>query len=782
MAQQNISIGSVTSWQPENSSAQFNCANGKFSIQFCTDAIVRLRYTRNEFASDFSYAVIAEPQSVTLNWKEEKNLITATSSALQIIINKKTGAISFFNLEEKLLNTQDKNFAVSWIGEQVSLYNKLQDGERFIGLGEKTGNLDRRGSAYEHWNTDYFGYPTNADPLYCSTPFYIGVHADVQYGIFLDNTHRSIFNFGASNHRFASISADAGEMNYYFIGGKNVSEIIENYSHLTGKMQLPPKWSLGFQQCRYSYYPDSEVLRIAKTFREKKIPCDVIYLDIHYMDKYKCFTFDEERFAEPEKMLSELKQMGFNTTVILDPGVAEEKNYSVYDTGKERDVFVKYPDGENYTCNVWPGKSCLPDFTKEDARAWWKEQMKFYTDKGVRGFWNDMNEPASWGQRTPDLIEFDFDGRKTSHREARNVYGMQMARATYEGAQAQLKNERPFMLTRAGFSGIQRYAAVWTGDNVANDEHMLLGVRLLNSLGLAGVPFAGVDVGGFCGTTTPALFARWISIAAFSPFFRVHKMINAQSSEPWSYGEEVEDISRNYISLRYRLMPYLYSLFYKASLNGTPVVRTLALDYVHDANVYAAEFQNQFLLGDSILVCPVASNEKLVKIYLPEGEWFDLYNNKKYSAGVHVVDSPLERLPVFVKAGAIIPMQSLVQSLQEKPDDVLELHVYNGESSFNFYEDDGASYDFEKGKFSQRKISVQQNKIALSEKSGDFSSPFKRMKIYLHGFEELNEAEVNGKKIAVEKSSYRFLNPISNFDPFFLGKDSIGSCEVFVTG
>lgn len=742
------------------------CANGLLQIIFYNSQVVRLRYTPTTFGADFSYAVTLQPQPVTISAQESEHEIHLYTESVVVAISKPTGAVTFYNQQRQLLCAQDP-MGVCYIGEQVSVYHTLQNNERFIGLGEKTGNLNRRGSAYVHWNTDYFGYPENADPLYCSTPFYIGLHSGVQYGIFLDNTHRSVFNFGASNHRFSSISADAGEMNYYFIAGDNVPGIISHYTALTGRMPLPPKWSLGFQQCRYSYYPDTEVLRIANTFREKQIPCDVMYLDIHYMDAYKCFTFDKERFSQPDKMVNELKALGFQTTVILDPGVKTETGYDVYDSGNKADVFVKYADGTTYECSVWPGRSAMPDFTAPHTRQWWKEWMKFYTSKGIRGFWNDMNEPASWGQCTPDNTVFAFDGNTTTHREARNVYGMQMARSTYEGAREQLHNERPFILTRAGFSGIQRYAAVWTGDNLASDEHMLLGVRLVNSLGLSGVPFAGVDVGGFSGTTTPALFARWISVAAFSPFFRVHKMINAISSEPWSYGEEVTDIARNYISLRYRLMPYLYSLFYEASQTGVPVVRSLAMLYPHSDEVYAPDFQNQFMLGSYLLVCPCSSAQRITKVFLPEGEWYDLYNDKKYSAGIHLIEAPLERLPVFVKAGAVIPMQSLVQSLQHKPADTLEIHTYAGaDSSFVYYEDDGITFDYEKGKCLQRTLSFYQNELAVETPVGHFASAFSKAKVYAHG----SHTPAN--------DTYRFVEPISNFDPFYSGNSSPEHCKV----
>ena len=322
----------------------------------------------------------------------------------------------------------------------------------------------------------------------------------------------------------------------------------------------------------------------------------MIYIDIHYMDNYKVFTFDPVRFPEPEKMTSELKEMNFKTIVILDPGIKIEKGYPVYDEGVKKGYFIKYPDGENYSGEVWPGWSHFPDFTNPKVRDWWAEKLKFYTDKGIDGFWNDMNEPAAWGQCLPDLMEFDYDGAVTTHKQAHNIYGMQMARSTQQGAKQMNKGLRPFTLNRAAYAGIQRYTASWTGDNVASDEHMLCGVRLLNSLGLSGVAFSGYDVGGFANDASPALFAKWIILGAFSPLFRCHSMINSKSAKPWAFGEEVEEISRNYIGLRYRLLPYIYSAFYESSQTGMPVVQSLAIGHTYDAKIYEPAYQNQYYL------------------------------------------------------------------------------------------------------------------------------------------------------------------------------------------
>jgi alpha-glucosidase len=717
-----------------------------------------------------SYALVASPRGDSFSVVESKDSLELETSGTRLHISKYPIRFSFYTLEGVLINSDDPSFGTSWIGNEVTTYKTIQPDEKFIGLGEKTGNLNRRGKAYTHWNTDCFGYGVDADPLYLSTPFYIGIHSGLCYGIFMDNTHKSVVSFGASNRRCMYFSAADGGMDYYFIGACSVPEILSHYGFLTGRMELPPLWSLGFQQCRYSYYPQAEPLNVARTFREKKIPCDVIYLDIHYMDAYKVFTWHPDRFPDPAGYVKTLSEQGFHTVVILDPGVKTEKGYAPYDEALSKDLFVKFPDGEVYEGQVWPGWSAFPDFTLPQAREWWADNLQLLTRLGIDGFWNDMNEPAAWGQHLPENIEFAYEGEGATHVKARNVYGMQMARSTREGAVAHLK-KRPFVLTRAGFSGIQRYAAVWTGDNTASDEHMLLGVRLVNAMGLAGVAHAGYDVGGFAGTCTPALYARWVAIGAFSPFFRAHAMINSRDSEPWSFGEETEDIARNYITLRYKLMPYLYSSFFEAAQTGMPVQRSLAIDYTHDESIYLEAFQNQYGFGKNLLVCPAGSAKEFQKVYLPKGKWYDFFSDETYEGGRELVKELFsDTLPVYVKAGGILCMQSPLQHLGEKPEPTLMLHLYAGaDGTFDYYEDDGESFAYRNGNYYLRRLSYSESgqQLSFGEIQGNYASHFTEVKIFFHGFSGFPAVVKQGETtLAVHKEELMHMQAISDFDPF----------------
>lgn len=757
--------GSLLSYQLDTFGFYGRTESENICLEVYEEGTVRVRISKNQKFDSFHYALDSNLSQKSIDFLEKDDSIVISTGKVEVSIMKSPFRIIFRNEKGVVINEDDPSFGTAWIGEQVTTYKKLQPDEKFIGLGEKTGPLNKKGRGYQNWNTDHFGYDKETDPLYCSIPFYMGVHSGLAYGIYLNNSHKSHFNFGASNNRFSSFSADAGDMDYFFIHYDQVQDIISAYSRITGKMSLPPKWSLGYQQCRYSYYPEAEVLNTAKTFRDKEIPADVIVLDIHYMEKYKIFTWDNERFPCPETMIQKLKDLGFKVVVMCDPGIKVEKGYHTYDDGIAKDVFIKYPDGSNYEGEVWPGWCHFPDFTKEEARSWWTTQLKAYSDIGIEGFWNDMNEIATWGQSLPELIEFDFDGEKGTTRKARNIYGMMMAKSTWDAAKINLDGKRPFNLTRAGFAGIQKYAAVWTGDNVASDEHMLLGMRMLNSMGLSGVPFAGFDAGGFIGNASEDLFARWISMAAFTPFFRGHSNVNTKSSEPWTHGEHTEEISKNYISLRYRLMPYLYSAFYEASENGSPINRSLAIDYTHDDNIYKEAYENEFLFGGSILVAPVSSEKEIEKIYLPDGQWYDLFTDDIYAGHKEtLIECPVEKLPVFAKASAIIPLQSQVYSNQEKPNAQLEIHLYKGSeaNTYLYYEDDGESYAFESGACYKRSISYDPKKEQLhfGATYGTFQSNFEEIKLYFHGFED---AEL--QKLSTQSEDYHFIQPLSNFDP-----------------
>ncbi|MBM3918353.1 MAG: glycoside hydrolase family 31 [Sphingomonadales bacterium] len=738
--------------------------------------IIRLRAgeKNTEWLDGADYALVDQKtRSVPAGrWVEEDKIMTFTTLELRVEVRLNPISLRLFNRSDCMLSTDAEDLGMGKMGNTWYYYRNLPIEEKNIGLGEKTGTTLRRGQRFVHWNTDAFMYGADADPLYVSTPFFMGVLDGGTYGLFLNSYGRTVFDFGAGDARHSCVQNDRGGLDLFFMVGDTPADVLRSYMQLTGLPPLPPRWGLGYQQCRYSYYPDRRALSVASTFRAKKIPCDVLYLDIHYMDQYKVFTWSEHDFPDPSGFVDQLRGMNFRTVVILDPGIKVDPNYPVYQRGLANDVFVCYPNGQAYSGDVWPGTCHFPDFTKPETRRWWGEEIRILTLIGISGYWNDMNEPATWGKHLPDTLIFDLEGQHGTHLDAHNVYGMQMARATAEGVRRAMPGERAFILTRAGFSGIQRYAAVWTGDNTASEEHMLLGVRLLNSMGLAGISYCGMDIGGFVGEASPELFIRWMQIGSFSPLFRGHSMINSRDSEPWSYGEKAEEISRNFIRLRYKLLPYWYSLFEEASQSGLPVLRSLVLTHPNDPKVYESEWTHQFMVGPHLLVAAVGCEHPYQKVYLPEGQWHHLFDGSIWQGGLeHIVATPIEILPVWVRAGAILTLHSAGQHTEDLPDSIMYLYVWgrtNDRCITHWYTDDGCTFEHESGVFKRRAIEHDgvQRCLTLSASVGSFLQPYSDLRIYFHGIDDAKPMAVNGFTTHQGTEGVRMIDPLRSYDPF----------------
>ncbi|MEO6548333.1 MAG: glycoside hydrolase family 31 protein [Ferruginibacter sp.] len=712
-------------------------------------AVIRINISKKYTPEDTSFVVIRKEG--VINYTETKAEIIVKTALVKLVIGKSPLRFNFYTANGKALSADDAMLGTSWQASRVTNYRKLYPDERFIGLGEKKGNLDRRGKSFVNWSADVGG----DDPQYKSFPFNMGLHGGLVYGIFLDNTNKSYFDFGASGEKqTSSFGADAGDLNYYFFGAQTIAGIIKDYTWLTGRMEMPPLWSLGYQQCRWSYGSTKEMLEVARTFRRLQIPADVLYCDIDYMDHYKIFTWNNDNFPDPKAMIDSLKAMDFHLVTIVDPGIKVEKGYDKYDEGLAKKYFVSNTKGEPYLGKAWPGEVYFPDFLNSKVRKWWGNSFTVLTNPGVEGFWNDMNEPSTWGKNPQEDVRIG----KYSVATVNNIVGMQMARSTYEGVRELMGNKRPFILTRAAYAGVQRYSAVWTGDNTSNDEHLLLGQSLVNALGLSGMAFAGVDIGGFFGNGSPNLMVRWNSLGVYTPMFRNHACTGTAYREPWRWGEENEKLIKADIEERYRLMPYIYSTFYQAHQTGLPVSRSLAISYGQDENVYREVYQNEFLFGDNILVAPVISSVTTADVYLPKGNWYKKTTDSLYAGGKNYqVAAPLNDLPIFIKAGAIIPKQHVVQSTSDKGDGILELHIWNGKegSSFNYYEDDGSSYNYQQGQYYNRVIHFNPLKrnIVLEEASGKSASKYSSLKLVLHGFGDSRSIMVNGKTISGKNNS-----------------------------
>ncbi|MFW5786131.1 MAG: TIM-barrel domain-containing protein [bacterium] len=600
-------------------------------------------------------------------------------------------------------------------------------------LGEKTGYLNRRGRTYRMWNSDEPTHFPTRDPLYQSIPFFFMPAGEGWVGVFIDTPGSSWFDMGEASPERVTAAVEDRTLNAYVILGSSPAEVVRSYVTLTGFAPLPPLWSLGYHQSRHTYTPAGRVREIAAAFRERRLPADVIHFDILYMDGFRVFTWDPISFREPAELIDELADSGFRVVTIVDPGVKVDPDYEVYRSGRRIDAFCRTETGEVYTGRVWPGDAVFPDFSREEVRAWWAANHGALFGVGVSGIWNDMNEPADFSGdflirpefTPPSKVMMDGDGRPRSMDAYHNVYGLLMCRAARHASEEARPGRRPFVLTRAGCAGIQRYAAVWTGDNHSWWEHLAASIPMLLGLGLSGVGFVGADVGGFQESPSPELYARWLQYAVFTPFLRTHTSSVTADQEPWSYGPEVEGIARSYLELRYRLLPYLYQLFREHTDEGTPIMRPLLWHYPDDPAV--ANLNDEFLLGESILVAPITRPGRFARaVYLPEGRWQDFWTGARHDGPCHVLaDAPLDRIPLFIRIPAIIPMIPVIQTTRDYGLQPLELWLYGvgepGEARLAFYEDDGDSTRYHDGELNVYDIAWRQGR-AGADPEGDAPS------------------------------------------------------------
>ena len=710
-------LGAVVRVKEEQNRFYFSDGQAEVEIRVVSDEIIRVRLAPHSvFLDDFSYAVPHVDQKVsTLHFMEHTDCYTVATNTVTCTINKADFHISFSDNLTGVVMSRDA-ISMHWEenadfgGYYVYATKECRPEENFFGLGDKSGNMNLRGRKFQNWNTDAYSFGWEQDPLYRTIPFYLGIYQGAAYGIFFDNTFRSYFDFGQENNEKTSFWADGGEMQYYYIHGPHVMDVVKRYQSLTGTHALPPKWALGYHQCRWSYYPESKVREIAQSFRDLQIPCDAIYLDIDYMDGYRCFTWNKKYFPDPKKMIRDLAGMGMKTVVMIDPGIKVDKNYWVFKEGKENNYFCRRSDDYFMEGHVWPGRCQFPDFTNPQVREWWGGLYKELLDLGVAGFWNDMNEPAVFGSGTfPNDVRHDYEGYRGSHRKAHNIYGMQMVRATYEGLKKLMKNKRPFTITRAGYSGVQRYACVWTGDNVATWEHLKIGNIQCQRMSLSGLPFVGTDIGGFSGEPDGELFTRWIQLGTFSPFMRAHSAGDTAEREPWSFGEPYTSINRKFIELRYRLMPYIYSVFWEHHRYGFPILRPLVmLEQEAMGNHFR---QDEFSFGDKILVCPVLEQGATSrKVYLPKGQWYNFWTDALLDGqNEYDIAAPLEEMPLFVRAGSVIPEYPVMQYVGEKPLDEVCLNIYYSAEEVNsfVFEDHGDTFAYEQDIYLEKKFTVR---------------------------------------------------------------------------
>ncbi len=758
-------LGDVTAVQNLANGVELSAGSAHVRVNALSPNVIRVRYApQGSFPAEHSFAVLpnAFPDGAKVQIKDSVDAVLVDTGSVQAKISKSPMRVAFRDANGKVISEDRPNYPVSFNGESFRVWKSMPLEEHYFGLGDKMGPLDRRDLSFSLWNMDMFGYQESTDPIYKSIPFFIGMLNGSAYGIFLDNTYRSSFDFGKEFRDAYSFGSDAGELDYYFFYGPDPKRVVSDFTTLVGREPLPPLFAMGYQQCRYSYYPEARVREVAGEFRKRKIPADVIYLDIDYQEKYRPFTVDRERFPHFEGMIKDLKQEGFKVITIVDLHVAkvEGGGYKPYDEGMAHDYFVKNPDGSVYVGPVWPGPSVFPDFTRSAVREWWGTLFTDFVKMGVRGFWNDMNEPAVFVTPTKtmplDTVHYVED-RKTDHREIHNVFGMQNVRATNDGLLKLQPDVRPFVLTRAAYAGTQRYAATWTGDNTASWNHMRLSLSQLLGLGASGYAFVGDDIGGFNGSPTPELLTRWMELGVFNPMYRNHAAKGTRNREPWVDGPEHEAIRKRYIETRYRILPYIYSGMEEASRTGVPMMRPMYMEFPSEPTVATAG--EEYMFGSAMLVAPkVWPFLDPYDVILPKGNWFNYWTGEMLAGGQTLkADPPLDTLPVYVRAGSIIPQQPVIQNIDEVPNGPLELRVYPGpDCSGNLYMDDGNTFAYQKGEFLRTHftcaVAGDKTTLHVAAAEGTYHPWFKDIRVSVYGPGKVSSVQVDSKVVKTWKS------------------------------
>jgi alpha-glucosidase len=616
-------------------------------------------------------------------------------------------------------------------------------GVRYLGLGEKTGALDKRGQKWVFWNTDAYdsahgGYGPGADPLYMSIPWLIAADADRKSGVFFDDSHRIELDLAHSQPETLEVRSYGGRLDMVVFAGPALADVVTRFVGVTGKPALPPRWALGFHQCRWGYTPDDAVMEVAAQLRARKLPADSVWLDIQHMDGFRTFSWDSEAFPAPATLISELAQQGFKTTVIADPGIKVDPGWAVYDGGVAGDHFLRYPNGQLYVGVVWPGDSVFPDFSRPSTRDWWRDWVSTLLDLGVRGVWLDVNEPTVFpeggaGQSVPNELPVYGDGVPSTMAEFRNRYAMGQAAATAQAFSQHSAGRRPFVLSRAGFAGIQQWAAKWTGDVPSTWHGLRESVAMQLGLSLSGVSTVGTDVGGYSGFASPELYARWMALGSLSPFFRAHVTNGVPGQEPWKFGVEVEDISRGHIERRYSLLPYFYSLAWSAHQQGAPMLRPLewhAPEASADPAAATAR-DSQFFVGPHLLAAPVLTEgAQSHAVYLPKGRWFEFHSDAAWDGPGEVVrGTRLADLPLFFSEGAIVPRGPVMQFSDQAPLSPLTIEVLPGAAPTEFvlYEDAGDGEGYRLGQYAiwrlQREPTATGSVLRALPREGAFVPP-----------------------------------------------------------
>lgn len=722
--------------------AIIHAANASISVIFYQPNLVEIRMRPDrQFPPVFSYALSETfkftPQAATVT--EDTDTVVIGAGGMACVFTRTTTQLRIYMTNGQEVSVES---GFSWLGEKVTWQRQLPADEGCYGLGQRGWGLNLRGRKWALWNFDPVGYGRGTDPVYYSIPFYMGVHPEYAIGVLWDNPARGTVDLGSARANQMAFGADTGELRLYFMADEKPDAVLKHYLDLTGLPPLLPMWAFGYQQSRWGYVPSNKFRELAREFRQRLIPCDVLHFDIDYMDGHRVFTYNKETFGDLPALLSELGKQGFKAVSIVDPAIKVDLDYEAFRDGQERGMFHTYPDGRLFVAPVWAGDSAFPDFTNPTVREWWAGQVENLLKVGFAGLWNDMNEPTVFLPPgpgiVPEYIQANWEGQGNTHLGgAHNVYGMQMARATRTGLERARPDKRQFVLTRAAYAGAQRYTVSWTGDNRSEWDHLRLSISVVLNLGLSGMFFTGPDIGGFMGDCEPEMYARWIQVASLLPFCRTHTCTGTADQEPWSFGPEVEKIARKYIELRYQLLPYLYSTYVQGAQNGVPMIRPTFWDDPSDTRLYNQD--DAYMVGDALLVAPILEQGATKReLYLPRGVWYNFWTRKLIDGSRTIeLEAPLDQMPIFVRAGRVVPMWPVTQYVGERPIDELQLLAFAGIGETTLYEDagDGLSYkngDYRYSYFSTKFLPGGQFAVEW-RRAGKYQPAYKKVRLELVG-------------------------------------------------
>lgn len=709
-----------------------------------------------------SYAVVQQKwDSFKFTIKRDGESSILETDDLQVIVSL-DGGIIFSSPDGRIIR---EDLPPIRHGEVWTHHALLRPESRLYGLGERAAPLNLRGGMYLMWNVDPGGsYGPGKDPLYFCAPIYIEKNHESSHLVFYDNYNPGYFTLTET----AAATFQGGLLRYYVIPGP-VNKAHKRFFDLTGNPPLPPRWALGYHQSRWGYKSQKEIDTLADEFLNHDLPISAIHLDIDYMDGYRVFTVNGETFPDLAGLTARLIKRGIHLVSIIDPGVKKDENYDIYKIGVKNKYFILQPNGKPFIGVVWPGKAAYPDFTNPEVRSWWSEQYSVLMDKGISGFWHDMNEPttfAAWGNNhLPLVLRHNFEGYSADHKQCHNIYAHKMAEAGFIGQQKHRPTKRPWLLTRSAWIGTHRYSWIWTGDIESTWSSLKMCIPMLLNLSLSGQLFSGPDIGGFSGSPNSELYTRWFELATFLPFFRTHSSLTSASREPWSFGEETTNIVRKFLQLRRQLIPLMYSLAWKANQAGEPIIRPLF--WPDRKEEYLWTISDQFYLGNDLMIAPILNETAEGReVIFPPGKWYDFWTGEAIDIkdNKYIAKAAIDSIPAFCKELSIIPL--------EFHPEMLTIRVFTADSLhektllLQLYTDagDGVVSDESQFRIDSFYLTKSTEGITLEhDTTGQFPLPYQRFEIEVNGGEFTLAATENqlldGKvwEVPVDFRSIRFI-------------------------